>query len=64
MLACKGLACWVPRIALSPESSQQTHSVGALIPISHTKKLRPGGDHFPKVTQLTPGRTKAPTRSD
>lgn len=44
-------ACRVLRTVPNPEPSQQAHSIGAIIPILQMEKLRPGGDHFLKVTQ-------------
>lgn len=51
-----------PRPALSSEASQLTPGVGPLMPILQMKRLRPGGENFPSVTQLTTGRAKPPAR--
>lgn len=51
-----------PRTARSPEPSPQTPGVGPLTPILQMKRLRPGGDGFPRAAQLTTGRAKPPTR--
>lgn len=45
---------------LSPDPSQQTHSIGTIIPILLMVKPRPGGARFSKVTQLITGKAKPP----